>query len=259
MKDEFERNGFLQINELLPEQVVVEAESGIQCVMDGQYRLGRPPLNISPRGSERAEMIRIDQPHWADPGLQSLVCNPLLANTAAQLLNTSVIQVWYAHALYKPPVSEASHVGWHADGQYVDFFENDFVTAWVALSDIRGDSGTLTYIKGSHNVSLPRVSGFSSKTSYENQVERIRSIYPSAMQEVHIIGNRGTVSFHHSRMLHGSGANRSEHPRMTVTIHYRGARNRLRRPLPSNFVTSTLAIPRDSPIVLGTAQMLDMP
>ena len=169
------------------------------------------------------------------------------------------MQVWYAHALYKPPVSEVSHVGWHTDGQYVDFFDDDFVTAWVALSDVHADSGPLTYIAGTHKHNLPRVAGFSSKTSYESQTLRLRSLCPDTLGEVHVIGDRGTVSFHHSRLLHGSGPNSSNQPRLTVTIHYRGTRNMLRRPVPANFVTASLAIPIDCPIVLGTAEMLDMP
>ena len=52
--------------------------------------------------------------------------------------------------LIKPPGSEkAGRVGWHQDRQYWQRDEGLF-TAWIALDDVKEESGPMQLVPGSH-------------------------------------------------------------------------------------------------------------
>ena len=259
MRDQYMEQGFVVLPSFVSHRSVESAVEGIRRLSLGDYQLGTPPHAVVRNERSGQSMVRLDQPQLADPALKALVSDQGLADIASQLMGSSAVQVWYAHALLKPVNHPASHVGWHCDGQYVNFFEGDFVTAWVALSDISDSSGALTYVPKSHKLGLPRLSGFSSATPFEEQTSLVQCQLNDNWRQFKVTGPLGTVAFHHSRLLHGSDKNESPNPRFSLSIHYRGTHNLLRRPVPANFVTSSLAQQDPCPIIGGKIDEFDLP
>ena len=258
MKEQFQKVGYYIDPALIDPAKIAAAHAAVIRIFTGGGDI-TSPARIVPSPANRNVMTRIDQPHLVDDAIKSLVWDRNIAAVAAHLFGVSAVQVWYAHALFKPPKHERSHVGWHTDGQYADFFLDDFVTAWIPLCSVSIAGGTLTYVQGTHKQALPRVSGFSSSKAFAEQTATARSLVGVTWTEVPVTGSVGLVSFHHSRLLHGSSPNGSKSPRVSLTIHFRSERNVLRRPVQQNFVISALMDQMCCPVVLGESSMLDMP
>jgi ectoine hydroxylase-related dioxygenase (phytanoyl-CoA dioxygenase family) len=108
------------------------------------------------------------------------------------------------------------------------------LTAWIPLQDVDGSMGTLTMIDRSHRwertaiveaIQLGDTFLGADPTAVEAQLEASGM----RIEPVPMILECGQVSFHNCLTLHGSGPNRSDQPRIAVTMHYQDRENRHRR------------------------------
>jgi hypothetical protein len=255
--DEFDREGFVIFPALLRRQEVDEARRALKLISEGLYDTGTPPLKCVPDPPRGSQFWRVDQPHISARAIYELVASRVLGRIAAALMRSGGAQVWYAHALSKPPGDPTSKVGWHQDGQYVDFFAGDFVSAWVALTDVEESCGPVVYIRRTHTLDFVKGSGFSSVGTIDDLEKRIRERLVASWDECAVNVPAGSVSFHHSRLLHGSRPNVGRRARESVTIHYRSEKNAFTRPREYNFVTEHADDNVWSPVVSDSPDLLD--
>ena len=253
--DKFERDGFVVFPQLLRREEVEEARRALKLISDGLYETGNPPLKRVPDPPQENQFWRVDQPHLSARAIYQLVASRTLGRVAAALMRSEGAQVWYAHALCKPPGDLTSKVGWHQDGQYVDFFAGDFVTAWIALTDIEESCGPV-YLRETHKLEFVKESGFSSVGSIDELEERIRTQSVTSWDEYAVTVSAGSVSFHHSHLLHGSRPNVGRCSRESITVHYRSEKNPFTRPREYNFVTEHAHDNLWSPVVSDSPDLL---
>ena len=139
---------------------------------------------------------------------------------AVECILGPTIFAWGATFFAKQP-SNSSHVGWHQDLMYWGLQPPDGVlTVWLALTDASEDNGAMQVIAGSH------LEGF---RTHDNEPDETNMLMSD--QHVELTGNdqskRATVelqpgqfSMHHSMLLHGSGPNNSDRPRIGLSINY---------------------------------------
>jgi ectoine hydroxylase-related dioxygenase (phytanoyl-CoA dioxygenase family) len=230
-----EKDGIVTFEEAISPQVTQALKARLNQIFNGTYTSGRQPKyrSCSPIAA-RETMCRVSFPHLCDPAIWDLIQGSVFPSLAAAVCATRTLQAWFIHALRKVPVGveEHNYVGWHQDSQYTtQYFERDFFTAWIALTDVTADSGPVHYIEGSHTCKklLPREggSGFSHTGGFYALKERALTALGIVDRERQHFAKAGSVSFHHSRLLHGSSPCVAGEPRITLVLHLRSELNRL--------------------------------
>lgn len=97
---------------------------------------------------------------------------------------------------------------------------------WICVDPANEDSGALAYVRGSHrwgrefapnmffaHVGIPGSSGESLEELEQN---------PERYDLIRFDVEPGDIVVHHFRTVHGSGGNRSAHPRRALSLRYAG-------------------------------------
>jgi ectoine hydroxylase-related dioxygenase (phytanoyl-CoA dioxygenase family) len=165
--------------------------------------------------------------------LNSIVTKPLLSAIAATLAGVPEIRLWHDQLLYKPgadpakPAGNKSNVGWHTDlGYWMTCSSDKMLTAWVAFQDTGEDNGTVTMIKGSQHWPLSEGLNF-----FDGDLESMEKNFNTggnAIVKVPMLIPKGCASFHHCKIIHGSGPNKTPHSRRSMAIHMQPGENHYR-------------------------------
>jgi ectoine hydroxylase-related dioxygenase (phytanoyl-CoA dioxygenase family) len=96
------------------------------------------------------------------------------------------------------------------------------LTAWVPFHDCDEETGTITFVDGSH-----RWDDVGDLDFFDGRFEDA-ALAPAGQEIVRVpaVLRRGQVSFHHNRLIHGSGPNRSSRPRRSMAVHLQTGDNR---------------------------------
>lgn len=225
LREHYEREGFCLGAQAVPEQIVERAVPRMDAVMRGEYSTGIAPAAMWKPGDDPTVLRKIDQAHLCDPALREAVSHPALGVLAAQITGASMVQVWAVQLLHKPPHTARNftggNVGWHQDWQYWQSWwqpGSEVFTAWLAMSDVRAESGPMRFVPGSHHWGFLNEGNF-----FDGDFTREEIAVPAGQEwrEVPAVLPPGGVSFHHAYTYHGSGPNLSNWPRRSFAIHLR--------------------------------------
>ena len=162
------------------------------------------------------------------PELDALLRKPILGLIAALLCEDDV-RLWHDQLLYKPPSGDQApqNVGWHTDyGYWRTCSADSMLTAWVPFTDMDESIGTITFVEGSmHWPENNHLNFFSSDLS---GLEKQFNSGGAPIVKVPAIVQRGQVTFHHCKTIHGSGPNYTQSPRRSIALHLQPASNRYR-------------------------------
>ncbi|HEV2764464.1 MAG TPA: phytanoyl-CoA dioxygenase family protein [Pyrinomonadaceae bacterium] len=150
------------------------------------------------------------------PGFHDLLWNPWFTVPASQLLGGPV-RFWHDQ-LFCKPARHGGVVAWHQDYSYwTRTTPLAHLTCWIALDDSTRDNGCLQYLPASHLWPDLPVTGLT------GDMDAIMSVLGEKQKlqfaPVCIELEKGEVSFHHPRLVHGSYANDSERPRRAAVIN----------------------------------------
>ena len=147
--------------------------------------------------------------------VQNFVHDPLLPQIAATLTGTVRIRLFQDQLVVKAPSQQSSAVGWHTDLAYwPNCTSEGMLTAWVPLQDVDASNGALAVQSGSHLSPHDPLA----LTFHDGAFEAGTGMTQLAVQ-------RGCVSFHHCKLVHGSPVNSSNEPRRALSIHYQDSAN----------------------------------
>lgn len=178
-----------------------------------------------------------DYIHYESQEIGQILSKPLIGAVAARLADASVIRIFQSTLIYKPPISgEASNlVPWHADRHYWQTCTSDrMLTAFIPLHDCGPEMGTITMIDGSHR--WREIAGDDStrhfaqrdRSELESILQETARLNSTQVRQVPMVIPKGHMSFHHCRIYHGSGHNRSDRPRRALSLHLQDGENRWR-------------------------------
>jgi hypothetical protein len=155
--------------------------------------------------------------------VRDFIKHPQLPSIASTLVSSNEIRLFHDQLVIKPPISEGSAIGWHTDRAYWKSCSSDrMITAWVPLQDVSVEDGTLVVLDRSHNWPNPE-----SRNGFHD------GIFEYTDNWVPLELKRGSVSFHHCALVHGSPANLGRKSRAAFTIHYQDSNNHW-RPIDTN-------------------------
>ncbi len=143
--------------------------------------------------------------------------HPVIVDIVADLLGTDDIKLFSDQLFMKPPALGAAQP-WHQDSaSWRDIFPMDLVSAWTAIDHAMVENGCLNFAPGTHRWGMmraPQLAWFVDDLGSEGW-----PIVPAPLRP-------GSISFHHSLVLHRSDANTSGKRRRGYAVHYMRASSR---------------------------------
>ncbi len=228
-KAKFERDGVL-----FPLDVLEAAEvRRYREAIEGLERRAGGPLSY------------VGHPHSFFPWAFDLAREPAILDVVQDLLGPDLL-ISATLILCKQPRS-AGFAAWHQDGRYDGPEPEGSLSAWVALTPSRRESGCMRVIPGSQREGpRPHDETWRSDSLLKRGVEL--RVHPDERLAVDVELEPGQMSLHHNLIVHGSLPNGSDAKRLGFIIRYSsplavtGIRGRpltlgRGRPLPGQWVT----------------------
>ena len=230
--EHYKRYGYVVSPPIIPGDVIVEAKYGVSRYYTGERDW---PLPISGGyldwRPEHGEGLRInDYVSLQNRELRNLVMLEALGRAFSLLARNAVVRLFHDQLISKPPrLGDNSTIGWHVDAAYWRTCSSQhMLTAWIPLDDYEIEMGPIMMLPGSHNWC-----GNDWMTTFNDRdLDALEAKINSDGQRVErtpIIIRPGRVSFHHSRMIHGSMPNRGKKTRLALTVHVQDGENRYQR------------------------------
>jgi len=195
--DVFDNNRVVNILEQLEHTRTVAREQGLE--------------------SELTQLLRTNT-HYILPFVSEMVRAPQLLDRVESILGPNIL-LWSAEFFIKDAHTDKI-VSWHQDLTYWGLGEtNQEMTAWLALSDVNVVSGCMRFVAGSHHQQIvPHRDTFDAA----NLLSRGQEVAVDVAEDdaVDVILDPGQVSFHHGRMFHASGPNRSARDRIGLAFRF---------------------------------------
>jgi hypothetical protein len=180
-------------------------EGRVAVVPGGYFDLARP---YESQGEDLLPQILVPESRFKELRDTTLFRNG--RRLAAQLFGVPEDELkGWGHMIRKPPlVGEA--LPWHQDEAYWDpALEYRALGVWVPLDPATVDSGCMRFIPGSHR-------GDVRLHSHLNDDPNTHALLTEDVDEslaVPVPVDPGGATFHHCRLVHSSGPNRSQHVR----------------------------------------------
>jgi hypothetical protein len=179
-----------------------------------------------------------DYVHYESDGIAKALLKPIIGAVAARLAGADAIRVFQSTLIFKPPVAgEPSNiVPWHFDKHYWASSTSDrMLTAFIPFHDCGEEMGTITMVDGSHRWTEIGDEASTNKHFAERDKSQLEQMLTDnaahngvEVNKVPMIIPKGHMSFHHCKIYHGSGANRSDRPRRAVSLHLQDGDNEFR-------------------------------
>ena len=215
-----------QISEWVEDSRAHTEPYGAPC-LDGKARfdMGAEHTADSPA------LRRINNPSEISPTFEAVMRQAAMVDMVSCLVGPN-LKFHHCKVNLKLPGSH-TEVGYHQDFAYTPHTNCDVVTALLMLDDTTVENGCLTVVPGTHRG--PVYSLFD-----EDQFTGTIAPHESATlreAEVNIEGSAGGVCLMHTRLVHGSQANRADRPRGLYICVYTAADAfpLARNPMPNRF------------------------
>lgn len=231
----YEEHGYYVSGKILPDEIIDAAVAGAERHWNGDRDW---PLPINSgfadwKPSDGSGIRNSEYTALQNRDIRALVEYPLIGAIAARLARSPEIRLWDDQLVSKPPSPGEGGpvVGWHTDRAYwMTCTSEDMLTAWIPLHDCPVEMGPVIYIDGSHrwpgtetmrHFNSPDLDSLHSslKGGDERDLESTKRV---------IALEKGQMSFHHSRLIHGSDVNHGTFPRTSIALHMQDEKNRFR-------------------------------
>ena len=169
----------------------------------------------------------------------ALARHPRLLDAVEDVIGPDIL-LWDSAYVIKEP-GDLRHVSWHQDLTYWGLDSDRVVTAWIALTSSRPETGCMRYLPGSHlQGRRPHVDTHAADNILHRGQDA--SAYADEGAARDIVLAPGQASLHHGWVLHASGPNPSAERRIGLTVQYVAPKVRQTR---TDRETATLVRGRD--------------
>jgi len=146
-----------------------------------------------------------------------MVSHPRVLDAVESVLGPNVL-AWSSQWFPKFP-GDRVFVSWHQDATYWGLHPLNVTTAWIALSESTPSNGCMRVVPGTHQTpQLPQRETYGP----DNMLSRGQEIAVDVdeSQAVDLALQPGEFSLHHVAIVHGSGPNLSDVPRIGLAVRY---------------------------------------
>jgi len=221
----YEKNGFLVIPNLVPDDLIDEAKERFLDIVNGDVDAGAilkmKDLSLKDKKGLPNERIynKIQDFVWDDV-LSKYVCLPEVLDYVECFTGPNIRAV-HSMLINKPPDSgnRTSRHPLHQDLHYFPFRPADrIVAAWTAMEHIDDNNGCLVVQPGTHKGNLEQHDYPEWEKGVNKMYHGIRGAENNP--RVHLHMEKGDTVFFHPLIIHGSGTNISPNFRKAISCHY---------------------------------------
>lgn len=175
-----------------------------------------------------------------DPYFRSLAARPMLLDQVGPLLNGDPVLVGVES--FNKPARVGSPVPPHQDNAYFCQLPPDVLTVWIALDPATEQNGAVRYALGSqHSLRPHRPSGRKG-----NSLGLADESDAAAFHLYLGIVDVGDALIHHCQTIHWSEPNRSDRPRLSLVLVYRGTHTRPDEAMQAAYQKALAATPQNA-------------
>lgn len=169
---------------------------------------GRPRFDIEPGHTrEKPALRRVNAPVEVSQTYYDAMASSRMTDCVADLIGPNV-KFHHSKINSKLPGGQTA-VKWHQDFPFTPHSNSDLITALLMVDDVTQDNGPLEVVSGSHTGELH---GLWHNSIFTGAVAE--SVAEDCQQKaITCLGSAGSVCLMHTRLLHGSASNLSEHSR----------------------------------------------
>ena len=155
--------------------------------------------------------------HLLYPWMDALVRHPRLLDVVEGLVGGNIL-VYHLTCWVKEP-GDGRFVSWHQDGTYFSLEPYEHVTAWIPLSPATVETGCMMAIPGSHTIGQR---DHTTEKSDRNLLSNGQTIAARIDEDkaVPLEVPVGSISLHHTHLVHASNPNRGSDRRIGIGVSY---------------------------------------
>lgn len=164
---------------------------------------------------EAQQRFRI-KAHLPFPWLNELIRRPTLLDAIEDIIGPNIL--CWGSSFFTKDAHDPRFVSWHQDSTYYGLKPPQTVTAWVAFTDSKIESGCMRFIPRTQWAGQLR---HEETFDIDNLLSRGQTITDvDERSAVDIVLNAGEFSLHSEFVIHGSNPNNSDDRRIGFSIHY---------------------------------------
>ena len=152
--------------------------------------------------------------HLISPIFNKVCLNKNILDAVESIIGKNILICGTTLFIKNP--NERGFVSFHQDAKYIGLEPHNWVTVWVAVTDVNEENGCMRMLPGSHKEDLKT---HEQKFDENNLLTRGQTITNVQLDRTDpIILKAGQVSLHHPKIVHGSGLNQSNDRRIGFVI-----------------------------------------
>jgi ectoine hydroxylase-related dioxygenase (phytanoyl-CoA dioxygenase family) len=219
-KEFFWQNGYLMVEQAVDDGLLqrlkadfdgwVEESRGHQSSY-GEMTDGRPRFDLETgHSADQPALRRVNAPIEVSKAYHEATTDSRMTDCVADLIGPNV-KLHHTKINSKLP-GAATVVKWHQDFPFTPHSNDDLVTALLMVDEVTEENGPLEVAPGTHKGPIHGLWHDGRFTGAVGDAVATEAMAKAAL----CIGPAGSVCLMHTRLLHGSTANRSNRPR---TLH----------------------------------------
>jgi phytanoyl-CoA hydroxylase len=216
----YHEHGYLVVPGVLEQSSVESLRQELDAIVEGARGVTAHSdvYDLEPGHRPDAPRVRrIKTPHKFLPSFEKLYRNPRLVGIVQKLLGPD-LRLHGSKINLKAP-HYGSPVEWHQDWAFYPHTNDDLLAVGVMLDDCTLENGPLIVVPKTHTGPVWNHHANGYLCGAVDPVD-IRAEIDRA---VPLLGEIGSMSFHHVRLLHGSAQNVSDRPRALLLYEYAAA------------------------------------
>ena len=154
--------------------------------------------------------------HLISPVFDKVVHNSKILDAVESIIGKNILACGTTLFIKNP--DEKGFVSFHQDAKYIGLEPHNWVTAWIAVTDVNEENGCMRMWSGTHKNDLKN---HIEKFDYNegNLLTRGQTVKNVPLEETEpVILKAGQMSLHHPKIVHGSGVNISKERRIGFVI-----------------------------------------
>ena len=152
--------------------------------------------------------------HYVLPALDRIAHDSRILDAVEDIIGHDIL-VAGTTLFIKEPETEG-FISWHQDARYIGLEPHDWVTAWLAISDVTEENGCMRMMPGTHEAPLVEHVDTYGEDNMLTRGQTVPDVDETKAVPVPL--KPGQLSLHHPRVVHGSGPNRSGERRVGFAI-----------------------------------------
>ncbi len=152
--------------------------------------------------------------HLISPVFNKVCLNNKILDAVESIIGKNILIC--GTTLFIKNANEKGFVSFHQDAKYIGLEPDNWVTAWIAVTDSNEKNGCMRMWSGSHKKKLKN---HKQKFDENNLLTRGQTIENVPFEETDpVVLEAGQMSLHHPTVVHGSGLNKSNDRRIGFVV-----------------------------------------